>query len=126
MVRHHRTKMTSLDESLKSFDEALPSADHGVRELLIDIRNAVLRTKADLDRIHISLLPHPAGIQPICFDCGNKHLDVIYTSKRDRCQLCAPCFQKREQRGAARSDGRGPQSTSLSNTLQQAAHETRS
>jgi hypothetical protein len=118
MMRYKTTKFASLDESLRSFDEALPSADHGVRDLLVNIRDAVLRTKAELDQIHISLLPHPTGVQPICFDCGNKHLEVIYTSKRDRCQLCAPCFHKREQRGAARGEARGPQSTSLSNTLQ--------
>jgi hypothetical protein len=105
-----RWKIHTLEEGLTAFEKALPSAHDGIRDLLLDIRDAVIRTKAELDRIHVSALPHSNGIQPICFDCGDKDLDVVYTSKRDRCQLCAPCFHGREKRGAARAENRAPQS----------------
>lgn len=114
MMREQRTKKTSLDEGLKTFEEALPSADRGVRDLLVNIRDAVLRTKAELEQIHVSSLPHPTGLRLICFDCGDTNLDVVYTSKRDCCQLCASCFRKRENRGAARSEHETLRSTSLS------------
>jgi hypothetical protein len=46
----------------------------------------------------------------------------VYTSKRDHCQLCAPCFKRREKRGAARVDSRTTEesvvpSTGLSTVL---------
>jgi hypothetical protein len=109
-----RSKAHTLEEGLIAFDRALPSADSGVRALLLDIRHAVIRTKMELEQIHISSLPFPSAIQPICFDCGEKNLDVVYTSKRDRCQLCAPCFNRREKRGAACTDGRSPQPAAVS------------
>lgn len=118
MIREQHAKLITLEESLKTFEEALPLADRGVRDLLVNIRDAVLRTKGELEQIHISLLPHPSGLRPICFDCGDTHLDVVYTSKRDRCQLCTTCFHKRENRGAARSTSRGLRAASLSNHLE--------
>lgn len=111
-----RSKIHTLEEGLAAFEHVLPSADAGIRDLLLGIRDAVIRTKTELNQIHISSLPLPSGIQPICFDCGDKNLDVIYTSKRDRRQLCAPCFNRREKRGAARVDSRAPQSSALSST----------
>jgi len=105
-----RLTMPALEESLLAFDQVLPSADADVRDLLLDIRDAVIRTKTELDRIHISSLPFPSGIQAICFDCGEKNLDVVYTSTRDRHQLCAPCFHTREERGAARTKSGSPSS----------------
>lgn len=113
MLRRQRNIRT-LEEGLAAFEEVLPSADAGVRNLLLGIRDAVLRTKAELDRIHVSSLPLPSGIPPICFDCGDKNLDVVYTSKRDRCQLCAPCFNRREKRGAARVENRTAHSSAAS------------
>lgn len=109
-----RPKMHTLEEGLIVFEHVLPSADAGVRDLLCGIRDAVIRTKAALDQIHISSLPFPSGIQAICFDCGDRNLDVVYTSTRDRCQLCAPCFNTREKRGAARTESRAPRSSTLS------------
>lgn len=109
-----RSKAQTLEESLIAFDEVLPSADADVRELLLGIRNAVVRTKTELDRIHISSLPLPSGIQAVCFDCGDKNLDVVYTSTRDRHQLCAPCFKTREKRGAARTESRSPRPSTVS------------
>lgn len=111
---NRRSTIQTFEERLIAFDHALPSADASVRALLADIRDAVLRTKSELEQIHISALPFTSGIQPICFDCGEKNLDVVYTSRRDRCQLCAPCFNRREKRGAARTDGRLPQPTAVS------------
>lgn len=112
--QRQRSRIHTLDEGLAAFEHVLPSADAGVRDLLLGIRDAVIRTQSELDQIHISSLPLPGGIHPTCFDCGDKHLDVVYTSKRDRCQLCAPCFNRREKRGAARTDSRAPQSSALS------------
>lgn len=109
-----RSKMHTLEEGLIVFEQVLPSADAGVRDLLCGIRDAVIRTKTELDQIHISSLPFPSGIQAICFDCGDKNLDVVYTSTRDRCQLCAPCFHRREKRGAARPESRAPRSSTVS------------
>lgn len=101
-----RLKISTLEEGLVAFEQVLPLADAGVRTLLLGIRDAVIRTRTELDSIHISSLPFPNGVQPICFDCGDKNLEVVYTSKRDHCQLCAPCFKRREKRGAARVDNR--------------------
>ena len=109
-----RSKMQALEERLIAFDQVLPSADAGVRDVLLDIRDAVVRTKAELDQIHISSLPLPSGIQAICFDCGDKNLDVVYTSTRDRYQLCAPCFTTREKRGSARAASRSPRPSTIS------------
>ena len=113
-LRRQRSKMHTLEEGLLTFEQVIPSADAGVRDLLLGIRDAVIRTKTELDQIHISPLPLPSGIQPTCFDCGDTHLDVVYTSKRDRCQLCAPCFNRREKRGAARVDDRASHSSAVS------------
>jgi hypothetical protein len=113
-LRPGRSNMLTLEEGLVEFDQVLPSADTGVRELLIGIRDAVIRTKTALDEIHISSLPLPSGIHPVCFDCGDMHLDVVYTSKRDRCQLCAPCFNRRQTRGAARGERQAPRSSTVS------------
>ncbi len=112
-LRRQRSKIHTLEEGLAAFEQVLPSAEAGVRDVLLGIRDAVIRTKTELDQIHISSLPLPS-IQPICFDCGDTHLDVVYTSKRDRCQLCAPCFNRREKRGAARGESRAPQSSAVS------------
>lgn len=108
-----RSTMQTLEESLIAFERVLPSADAGVRDLLLGVREAVIRTKTALDQIHISSLPFPSGIQAVCFDCGAKNLDVIYTSTRDRHQLCAPCFSMREKRGAARTENRTPRSSAI-------------
>ena len=113
-LRPQRSKMHTLEEGLVVFEQVLPSADAGVRGLLLGIRDAVIRTKTALDQIHISSLPLPSGIQPICFDCGATNLDVVYTSKRDRCQICAPCFNRREKRGAARAESHALPSSALS------------
>jgi hypothetical protein len=118
-VRRGPSNRRTLEERLVAFDQVLPSADVGVRELLISIRDAVIRTQTALDGIHISSLPLPSGIQPVCFDCGETHLDVVYTSKRDRCQLCAPCFNRRQTRGAARSERQVPQSSAVSSVQPQ-------
>jgi hypothetical protein len=110
------SKMLTLEEGLVAFEQVLPSADAGVRDLLLGIREAVIRTKMELDQIHIASLPLPSGLQAICFDCGDKNLDVVYTSKRDRCQLCAPCFNIRQKRGAARADSRAARSSAVSSS----------
>jgi len=111
-----RSKTQALEERLIVFDQVLPSADADARDLLLGIRNAVVRTKTELDRIHISSLPFPSGIQAVCFDCGDKNLDVVYTSTRDRHQLCAPCFNSREKRGAARAGSRSPRPSTVSSS----------
>jgi hypothetical protein len=98
-LNRQRSMMSTLEESLTVFER---------------IRDAVIRTKTELDQIHISSLPFPSGIQAICFDCGDKNLDVVYTSTRDRCQLCAPCFNRRETRGAARTESRAPRLSTVS------------
>jgi hypothetical protein len=110
------SKRRTLEDGLVAFEQVLPSADAGVRDLLLGIRDSVIRTKTELDQIHISSLPFPSGIQAICFDCGDKNLDVVYTSKRDCCQLCAPCFNTRQKRGAARADSRAPRSPAVSSS----------
>ena len=112
--QRHRSKIHTLEEGLAAFEHVLPSADAGVRDLLLGIRDAVVRTQHELDQIHISSLPLPGGLHPICFDCGDKNLEVVYTSKRDRCQLCAPCFNRREKRGAARTENRATPSSAVS------------
>jgi len=37
-----------------------------------------------------------------CAECGTKHLEHFYTSKRDGRMLCGTCFQRRVVQGVAR------------------------
>ena len=93
----------TLGERLAAFERAIPFADETVRDRLVEIRNAVVRTHAELEAIHLSAVSSPLQHRPTCFDCGDRNLDVFYTSKRDHCQLCAPCFRRREKQGVARA-----------------------
>ncbi len=38
----------------------------------------------------------------VCVDCGARHLEHFYTSKRSGATLCEGCFQRRGECGAAR------------------------
>ncbi len=38
----------------------------------------------------------------VCSDCGARHLEHFYTSKRDGRTVCASCFAQRVERGLVR------------------------
>ncbi|WP_447977240.1 hypothetical protein [Candidatus Nitrospira bockiana] len=90
------------DRQLAALDEALPHAAREVRDLLLHIRHSAVRIKTELDDIRASAPLWAHGKLPVCFDCGAKDLEVVYTSRSDRCQLCPACFEFRQQRGLAR------------------------
>lgn len=95
----HRHMFT---QRLAALDKALPHAADDVRTLLSDIRAAAVRVHEALTALHEPTRPWRNGIDAVCFQCGGRNLDVLYTSKQEGYQLCESCFKEWEQRGRAR------------------------
>ncbi len=67
-------------------------------ELLLNKQTILLSAWRAEDRALRSSRARPV----VCVDCGARHLEHFYTSKRTDRTLCTTCFQSRVTRGLAR------------------------
>ncbi len=74
-------------------------------ELLLNKQTILLSAWRAEDRALRSSRARPV----VCSDCGARHLEHFYTSKRTGATLCTVCFKTGMERGQARDAGIEPE-----------------